>query len=707
MSYKLTNSQGKTVAVIQDGSIDKTSTSINLPGRNYAGYGMALNENLIYLLENFAGTTSPNNPLAGQLWYDSLIKKLKLFNGTTYKSVSNLEYTSTTPVNQTAGDLWLNTNTSQLFFFDGSKYNLVGPLETGQKTNQTVSAILFDLGGNPQTVLLLQVTGTTVALFSSTEFFLDSVKTPLTGWENNAKIYKGINLPSQSTYANIQFAGVAQTAASLLVGNTQIPASQILLNQGTQQNITTSLKVAISPSQGTQAGLFIGSNGDLYLSSQSGLANISNINSNTIVFSVKPQTKSLTNVLQLTDAGLIPSTSDTYDLGSVAQKFNVIYANNFLAIDDPSQAPGNASFQGKVLGTTVSASLGFTGNLSGNVLNGVTRVVDNSAAEAVFRGQLIGSLVGSHTGNVLSTTTQGVVIDTSLATATFNGNLNGVATSASSLFYSSRSYPTLDSTNTAANYSYTSVIRDGNGNVYANNYKGGPADIAVQLLDSTTTVGRSAQTGTWSPVAGSISDPNTVVVRDGASAINVSLVRGTAWNAQAVNNAQPFIQNTTSSVGFPGAPAAGTLVQRDPATGNIYVGDVHCGQVVTGGGDVAEWYKTDKLYPQGTIVMLGGDAEITIADDPLSAFGIISMAPGVIINDGDYQSTDAHMIALTGRVGVLIKGKIKRGDRIMLSDENGVACKWDGKDTIAILGRSIQTSDDADVRMIEVAAMII
>jgi hypothetical protein len=706
MAYTLTNSQGKTVAVIQDGSIDKTSTSINLPGRNYAGYGQALNEDLIYLLENFAAVTSPNKPLTGQLWFDTSVKKIKIYNGTSFKSVSNLEYTNITPTNQTQGDLWLNTNTNQLFFYDGVKYNLVGPLETGQKTNQTLSQILFDVAGNAQTVTQYIVNGIVISMFSTTEFNLDSTKTPVTGWENNARIYKGINLPSQQTYPNVQFAGVAQTAATVLVNNQQIPASSLLLNTGTQQTITTSLKVGVSPTGSSLAGLYIGSNSDMLLSSVSGLAAISNINSNIIQFNLKPSAAQTTvGAIQITDTGIYPVTSDGYNIGTLTNRFNMITANNFYAIDDPNLQSGNGSFNGKVVGTSVSATQGFTGNLIGSVLNGSTKVVDNTASTAVFTGNLVGNVTGILRGNMISTTTQNTVVDTSGSTAIFNGNLNGVAASSNALVFNSRNYSTLDSTQTSSAYNYTVPVRDGNGNIYANNFKG-TADIAVQIYDATNNVGRSAETGTYSS-GGSSSDPNTVVVRDGSSSINVTLVRGTAWNAQAVNGAVPFIQNTTSATGYPGGSVTGTLVQRDPTSGNIYVGDVHCGQVVTGGGDLAEWYKSDDpTYDQGTVVMLGGNSEITIATDPTQAFGIVSASPGVLINDGDATSWNACAIALVGRVGVKVKGVIKKGQRIMLSDEPGVATLWDGKDVITILGRAVCDNDDPGIKVTECSVLV-
>ena len=71
MAYTIIRSNGTTLTTIQDGTINTTSTSLGLPGRNYAGYGQTLNTNFVRLTENFAYDTPPTNPLKGQLWFNT------------------------------------------------------------------------------------------------------------------------------------------------------------------------------------------------------------------------------------------------------------------------------------------------------------------------------------------------------------------------------------------------------------------------------------------------------------------------------------------------------------------------------------------------------------------------------------------------------------------------------------------------------------
>lgn len=78
MAYTIVKSDGTVLTTIADGTINTTSTSLGLPGRNYAGYGQALDTNFVHQLENFADSTPPDNPLRGQLWYDTGADSLKI-----------------------------------------------------------------------------------------------------------------------------------------------------------------------------------------------------------------------------------------------------------------------------------------------------------------------------------------------------------------------------------------------------------------------------------------------------------------------------------------------------------------------------------------------------------------------------------------------------------------------------------------------------
>lgn len=71
MAYTIVKSDGTVLTSIADGTINTTSTSVGLPGRNYAGYGQTLDTNFVHQIESYAASTPPTNPLRGQLWYNT------------------------------------------------------------------------------------------------------------------------------------------------------------------------------------------------------------------------------------------------------------------------------------------------------------------------------------------------------------------------------------------------------------------------------------------------------------------------------------------------------------------------------------------------------------------------------------------------------------------------------------------------------------
>ena len=111
-------------------------------------------------------------------------------------------------------------------------------------------------------------------------------------------------------------------------------------------------------------------------------------------------------------------------------------------------------------------------------------------------------------------------------------------------------------------------------------------------------------------------------------------------------------------------------------------------------GDLAEYYLTDKEYPKGTLVQLGGEKEFTIATTFVNA--IISSEPGLVINGN--MKDEGQAIALVGRVPVRVIGKVNKFDKLVLSEIPGVARKkkwyeiW--KPTIARALESKTTEDE-------------
>ena len=110
--YTIIRTSGSTLTTVQDGTIDTTSSSLALPGRNYPGYGNALDTNFIKLLENFASSTPPSNPIQGQMWFNTTTSQLSYCPADGTNQASNWVILSTTNSagNTSLGNLNVTSN---------------------------------------------------------------------------------------------------------------------------------------------------------------------------------------------------------------------------------------------------------------------------------------------------------------------------------------------------------------------------------------------------------------------------------------------------------------------------------------------------------------------------------------------------------------------------------------------------------------------
>lgn len=121
--------------------------------------------------------------------------------------------------------------------------------------------------------------------------------------------------------------------------------------------------------------------------------------------------------------------------------------------------------------------------------------------------------------------------------------------------------------------------------------------------------------------------------------------------------------------------------------------------------DLAERYKSDVPLSPGTVVCLGGKEEITscrnYGDD--GVFGVVSTNPGFLMNKDAGTNDTYPAVALTGRVPCKVMGPVYKGQRLMTSGTEGIACAWNSSlGTLTILGRSLVELTTNDVKLIEV-----
>ena len=208
MAYTVNKTDGTILATVADGTID-TTTDLTLIGKNYAGYGEFFNENLVFLLENFANTSAPSSPLAGQLWWDSTNNLLKVYTGSAFKTVSSSTASASTPSGSVTGDLWWDTTNGQLKVYNGSSFTTIGPSFTsGTGTSGAIVETVTDSGATDHVVVKLFANNTLVGTVSK-----DTTFTPQASISGFATIKPGIQLSTAIT--GNKFQGTATDSDAL------------------------------------------------------------------------------------------------------------------------------------------------------------------------------------------------------------------------------------------------------------------------------------------------------------------------------------------------------------------------------------------------------------------------------------------------------------------------------------------------------------
>ena len=167
MSYTINLTDGSVLTTIADGTLNTTACSMALPGKNYAGYGIYLDDNFVHLLENSSNTTAPGTPLVGQLWWNSANKLMSVWNGTVWKTISSATSSASAPTSNVQGDLWYDTTNQQLNVYSGTGWILVGPaFTTAQGTTGAIPATIKDNSNVSHTILELYVGGILLGVMS-------------------------------------------------------------------------------------------------------------------------------------------------------------------------------------------------------------------------------------------------------------------------------------------------------------------------------------------------------------------------------------------------------------------------------------------------------------------------------------------------------------------------------------------------------------
>jgi hypothetical protein len=178
--------------------------------------------------------------------------------------------------------------------------------------------------------------------------------------------------------------------------------------------------------------------------------------------------------------------------------------------------------------------------------------------------------------------------------------------------------------------------------------------------------------------------------------------------------------NTYTSTPISNISEPGSLVKTTP-TGAIHTRKITTGLPSTTGtitghwtltsgstlnatyADLAEFYSADKEYEPGTVLVFGGDAEVTttVTMNDTRVAGVVTTDPAYRMNDG-LEGTRA-CIALQGRVPCKVLGRVKKGDLLTTSSTPGYAVKALNPTLGSIIGKALENKDNGELGIIEVA----
>lgn len=495
MAYQVNRFNGTFLVSVADGTID-SSTDLRFLGKNYAGYGQVQNENFLHLLENFAGSTSPSRPISGQLWFDTVDRKIKIFDGIRFRIVGGSVTSNSPPSGLAEGEFWFDNQAQQLYCWTGSEFTLIGPENPGALGDTSVSSqVVRDELGTNHSIAKIKSSGQTIAVVSRDTFDLNlsllSGSSDLAGF---GKIKKGITLVDTnndlgvtSVASGATFWGTAQTANNLVDGQgnlfpvsrlvrTDLPLfeSAVTFGSGFSLGAIADPKLTISVANNTKPE-FTSQTGDPF------------------GFRVRDAGQ-IRTVVNIGVTGIQPALPSIYALGSESLKWFQIYADNI-----------SGNLVGNVLGTT-------TGNHIGNVSAPDNSIIVNSSTKVVVANRFEGQFVGSLSGNSASA-------DNAL-------QLNGLSPSPAAL------------ANTVA-------VRTPQGDVQANNF------IGTASLSNRLRIDNSADDSgdQFYKTAKTNKSPLSIAARDTSGNLSANIFNGTATAVQGADLAEKYMPDKEYDVG--------------------------------------------------------------------------------------------------------------------------------------------------------------
>ena len=731
-TYIIKKTDSNTLCQITDGTADTTSSSLTLFGKNYAGYGPQLDENLVKLLENFSFSLPPQHPIQGQLWWDSSEKVLKVFRSSDWKVISGPHNSGLPPTTPQVGDLWWDSTTKQLKVYNGSGWIVVGPI---YEDSHGVSGVVPVKVTTPTPsinpiVLKFLVRDVLVAVLSNSPTFTTN---DLPGFP---EVKPGFNLPVLIG----KYHGDSENALSLgnvLAANYLrsdiISTTNFKFNVRSNDGLNVGLNDDLSISVGTTAVKItnntLGRDTEFYSKGSSGVPILAlKIDTGTGVVSVPslPTTNTavankiyvdssistasenylLTDGSNLVKGSIVPDYTNVYSIGSATTKFKDIYSSqvfcdtitatnaNFTSITvlndgtDPTSVV-TKKYVDDADAAIVSSTDGKLGTLKTQILGNSPLSMPMSTLQALSQSIGHDTEFAAHTQTALNTKAP---LDSPVLTG------NPIATTV------------LGYTDTSNRIATTAFVQAVAGRIQ---------DLAGQDLTAYARIANPTFTGTPKAPTMPATDTSTTLATTEFVKNAITNLIGAAPAAldtlaelsQSLGNDANFAANLTNTLATK-APIAnptlsgvtsvstlqvGTSIQT-PTSGTIDIGTqtnqfrtIYGTSMRANYADLAENYVADAYYEPGTVLDFGGDKEVTLSSgkDLSKVAGVVSSNPAYLMNS-ECKGEFVVALALQGRVPCKVIGQVAKGD-LLVSYGGGVARRHLKPDAGTLIGKALET----------------
>lgn len=440
---------------VDDGTVNQ-QTSLSLPGRNTTSYGTIIAENFIHLLENFAKNTAPVNAIEGQLWYDTTVgvDQLKVYDGTQWVAAGGLKKALTQPAagESVVGDLWVDTDNQQLYLFTGSGWVLVGPEFSQGLSTGTKPYTITGTDNLEYTVVLIEVQAKPVAIISTKAF---TPKAAITGFSVIQPGFNLSSANIEGAGVG-KFYGTAQKAEALIAANNEVVSGSNFLrkdkdniadfsltinnNDGLDVGNSATLNIGIEGQAGIISHKTAGANIDFRVNDQGVTRTVMRIDSTTNV-----GINNLAPAEALDVTGNIKTSGELYvdavtDANSVSTGAMIVKGG--VGIAKKLYVGDDATFQDNITARDIMPNSNNTYNI-GTVNNRYLNIYANS-----FVGNVVGNITGTVSGasgtsnKLTSLTTFEMSGDVSAPSFTFDGQTGGTVksfvTSVSNSFIASK-----------------------------------------------------------------------------------------------------------------------------------------------------------------------------------------------------------------------------------------------------------------------------